>query len=127
MSFLTKCKEKIDSLKNLSSASKYKVDDEEELLFASINQGNFKMSKILIDGKINVNMLDYSDSTPLITICRRTTRNQENDDIFEFVEFLLYRGANLHLTDIHGKSAFDYADGNNLKRVKELFKKYNKS
>ncbi|VDI06612.1 Hypothetical predicted protein [Mytilus galloprovincialis] len=127
MSFLTRCKETFNCLKNLSSASKYKVSYEEELLFASINQGNFKMAKILIDGKINVNWRDYSDSTPLITICRTTTRNQENDDIVGFAQFLLDRGADLHLTDIYGKCAFDYADGNSLKRVIELFKEYNEA
>ncbi|VDI30662.1 Hypothetical predicted protein [Mytilus galloprovincialis] len=76
---------------------------------------------------MNVNLRDYSDSTSLTTICRTTTKNQENDDVFDFVKFLLYRGANLHLTDIHGKSAFYYADDNNLKRVIELLKEYNES
>ncbi|VDI06613.1 Hypothetical predicted protein [Mytilus galloprovincialis] len=83
------------------------------------------MAEILIDGKMNVNLRNYS--TPLITICRTTTRNQETDDIFDFVKFLLYRGADLQLTDIHGNSAFNNADRNSLKRVKELFKEYNEA
>lgn len=86
MSLLTKCKEKFNCLKNLSSASKYKVY-EEELSFASINQGNFKIAKILIDGKMNVNLRDYSDSTPLKTKCRATTKNQETDDILILSSF----------------------------------------
>ncbi|CAC5418000.1 unnamed protein product [Mytilus coruscus] len=85
------------------------------------------MAKILIDGKINVNWREYSDSTPSITACRITTRIQENDDIVGFVKFLLDRGANIHLTYIYGKTAFDYAHGNALKRVIELFNEYNET
>ncbi|VDI26999.1 Hypothetical predicted protein [Mytilus galloprovincialis] len=125
MSLLQTIRKALKSKSKSSISLKYKVDDDERLLFAAINEGNFQIARSLVEGKVSVNCKDSSGCTPMIAVCRLlTTKNITNKtaDIVKFVTFLIEQNAFLHERDIFGRSALDYScenDGND--DIRQLF------
>ena len=61
MSLLQTIRKALKSKSKSSVSLKYKDDDDDERqLFAAINEGNFRMARSLVEGKVSVNCKDSS-------------------------------------------------------------------
>ena len=98
-----------------------RIEEPSYNVYDAINDRKFELAKTLIDGgngKKMVIMQDDSGATPLIKVCQSQSNNQEES--FDFVCYLLDKGARISIKDNSGKTAMDCADDNNLETTKHV-------
>ncbi|CAC5408016.1 ANKRD50 [Mytilus coruscus] len=104
--------------------SKYALNEDVQQVFTAISKGKFRLARILIERKVNVNCTDDVGRTPLIAVCKlnNTRINHGQEDILHFVQFLLNEEETiLNTTDMFGKQALDYAGENELHELIQIF------
>lgn len=94
--------------------------EENDILFEAIEDGKFKLAKILIAGLLGTSCRDSAYGTPLTVVCRVKSYKNEKERL-DFVKFLLKEGARYDEKDFNDKSAIDYAVENDLYEIKDLF------
>lgn len=97
-----------------------KSEGEKAVLFTAIENGKFKLAKILILGKLKVSCKDLSNANPLAVVCRVKHYTKENERL-QFAKFLIKEGAQYQEKDLNNKCAYDYAVENKLESVLDLF------
>ena len=100
------------------SAPKYaRIDEFSAQLFDAIYENNFELAKNLIDdGKVDVNIKDDSEDTPLIAVCKQTTIQTE-DEAVKFINYLWQSGSKFNTSNDLGKTAMNYAESNGFKKI----------
>ena len=103
-----------------TSTYKYTRNDESwAQLFDAIYENNFKLAKILIDNrKVDANIKDECNDTPLIAFCKQTTLQTEGDAI-RFINCLWQRGSKFNTCNDLGKTAMNYAESNGLTKIRQ--------
>jgi len=98
---------KIRKWQRKKSAPKYaRIDEFSAQLLDAIYENNFELAKNLIDdGKVDVNIKDDSEDTPLIAVCKQTTIQTE-DEAVKFINYLWQSG-----------SMFNTVESNGLKKI----------
>lgn len=101
--------------------SKYNADSKEHQLFEAIKRGNFTKARTLVSHGVEVNSLDYSDSSPLMLTCRLASEQHYRDleAVASFVDYLIKEGAYIRGTDIFGRSALDYLQENGPEKLRK--------
>ena len=96
-----------------------RIDECSAQLFDAIRENKFKLAKILIDdGKVDVNIKDEWGDTPLISVCKQTTLQTEEEAI-RFINYLWERGFNFNTSNDLGKTAMNYAESNGLTKIRQ--------
>lgn len=117
---IDRLKEKISKWKLEFHYTRNGKKNDKQLLFDAIEDGRFKLAKILITGKLKVHCKDASKATPLTLVCR--VKNYENEQHrTEFVKFLLRNGARFDIEDKSKKCALDYVVDNDLEDIRKIF------
>ena len=100
-----------------ATTKRARIDEYSAKFFDALYENNFKLAKILIDsGKVEVNIKDYYDDTPLIVVCQRTTLQNE-DEAVKFITYLWQGGFKFHTSNDLGKTAMHYAMRNDLMKI----------
>jgi hypothetical protein len=103
-----------------TSSYRYTRNDESSAqLFDAIYDNNFKLAKILIDSsKVDVNIKDECGDTPLIAVCKQATLQTEGDAV-RFINYLWQRGSKFNTWNDLGKTAMNYAESNDLTKIRQ--------
>jgi len=118
MSLAAKLRQRFNTLKRHMPKKRKEVSTPDDELYIAITEGYFMLAHILIGGHMNVNCQDNSGATALIAVCRSSCKKSKEAKL-EFFRFLLKEGANADIIDIFGKTAINYAEESDLKRIRE--------
>lgn len=84
-------------------------------LFNAVNRNNFKKARNVISKGANVNCINFFGGTPLIELCR--SKEHDEPQRAEFVEFLIRNGADISICDMYGYTALLYAEDNGYELI----------
>ncbi|VDI48551.1 Hypothetical predicted protein [Mytilus galloprovincialis] len=105
--------------KEVKALKRKQYSEDLEMLFTAMDNGRYKLAKILILGKLSVNCKNSDHATPITVLCKNYSSSNEEERL-KFIKFLLKRRAKLNIKDIHGMDASDYIKQNSLQKVIQL-------